>query len=124
MSRSGSDDLGDLVSLFKAASWPHTGNNNKATVSITEFYLEVDNYQTEALGEPLGLLIIFAASTHSLSYKSCHVYYDNKGIATHTKDCCHSPLTKTQIQVDVVGLIKQYIRDLSFDVRMSKCLDT
>lgn len=92
-----------------------TRTGNKATVSIAECCPEADNYRAEALGALLGLLIIRAASVRSLPYKPCRAYCDNKGIVTHANSC-HSPLKEKQSQADVIGLLKQYIRDLVIDV--------
>ena len=103
----------DVCSAAVVIVCERTGN--KATVSIAEQCPEADNYRAEALGALLGLLIIRAASTRSLPYKPCRAYCDNKGIVIHAGNST-SPLKEQQSQADVIGLIKQYIRDLSVDV--------
>ena len=47
--------------------------------------------------------------------KECLAYYDNFGIVSHASKP-NKPLYEKQSQGDVIGLIKQYIRQLDFEV--------
>ena len=74
-----------------------------------------DNYQAEGLGAIGGLLILRAATMRVLSYKECLAYCDNLGIVCHASKP-NKPLSEKQSQWDVIGLIKQYVKQLDFDI--------
>ena len=93
-----------------------------ATCSVVECCPEADNYRAEALGALVGLLLIKAATARDLPYQPARAFCDNKGIVNHASDF-RSPLKEKQSQADVIGLLKQYVRDLSVSVKYEHVFD-
>ena len=87
----------------------------KATGTLVEKSDFAENYGAEALGAIGGLLILRAATKRVFPDKEFLAYCDNLGIGSHTSKP-NKPLYEKQSQGDVIGLIKQYIRHLDFDV--------
>ena len=87
----------------------------KAMGTILEQSDFADNYRAEGLGAIVGLPILKAATRRLLPYKECLAYCDNLGIVHHANRP-NKPMSEKQSQGDIIGLIKNYIRELDFEV--------
>ena len=73
------------------------------------------NYHAEGLGDIGGLLILRATTWRVLSYKECQAYCDNLSIVHHASKPNKS-LSEKQSQGDIIVLIKQFTRELDFEI--------